>query len=70
MKKVILILVMAFTFVQLNATTEDAKNHFNATPPANCWAAAEAAETLICGSPGCSFEVFDAVMSACLGLKQ
>lgn len=69
MKKVILILVMAFTFVQLNATTEETKNKFSTAPPANCWAAAETAETLVCGSPGCSFAVFDAVMSACLGIE-
>jgi len=72
MKKIVLSIVFVFATVGFtNATNELEKSKpitVSCVYP-DCWAAANTAERLHCGSVRCDFDYWDAVYSSCMGYE-
>ena len=68
MKKLVLILVLAFSFVSLgNAKQENLNN----VTPSDCWDFADAVETYHCGGvSGCDLDYFEYAYNTCIELTQ
>jgi hypothetical protein len=58
--------VLSIMAVVLFMSSSFSTNTVEVESPASCWAAANAAETFVCGSVGCNFELWDAVFNACI----
>lgn len=73
MKKVILVLVMAFalaSFTQSNATIKENKPMDDTVIlDRDCWMEADEAEEEYCGSPNCNMDYYRGYRDACLAAE-
>ncbi len=75
MKKLVLILVLAFSFVSLGNAKQE-KNLKTQTfnkllyDPNFCWEFASAVEEADCGGPGCDIDFFEYALETCIEMTQ
>ena len=76
MKKLIILVVFSFAAMSFtqndiykieNVISPNKEMELLQVDPENCWAGADAAESFVCGSVGCNYQLWDAVYSACMG---
>lgn len=69
MKKILLLSVIVFScfaFTTVNSTELESTEKLETLDVPDCWEWAEIVETNICGSPGCSFEIWDFYYNECI----